>query len=80
MFLNTQSGSVLLAACSRRELPAGLPFAHRLWDVMLAAGATLMHFTVATLLWLAQHTDAYIRRKAPSESMHMFRWHTQLRS
>ena len=38
MFLNTQSGSVLLAACSRRELSAGLPFAHRLWDVMLADG------------------------------------------
>lgn len=39
MFLNTQSGSVLLAACSRRELAAGLPFAHRLWDILLMAGA-----------------------------------------
>lgn len=47
MFLNTQSGSVLLAACSRRELTAGLPFAHRLWDVMLAAGASIF-FTHCT--------------------------------
>lgn len=39
MFLNTHNGSVILAACSRRELPAGLAFAHRLWDVLVLNGA-----------------------------------------
>mmetsp|Transcript_3706 Transcript_3706/g.10736 ORF Transcript_3706/g.10736 Transcript_3706/m.10736 type:complete len:647 (+) Transcript_3706:187-2127(+) len=38
MFLNTQNGSAVLAACSRRELPSGLAFAHRLWDVLVLNG------------------------------------------
>ena len=41
MFLNTQNGSIILSACSRRELPAGLPFAHRLWDVLVMNGVHL---------------------------------------
>ena len=41
MFLNTQNGSIILSACARRELPAGLPFAHRLWDVLVMNGAFL---------------------------------------
>ena len=38
MFLNTQNGSTILAACSRKELPMALPFAHRLWDVLVLNG------------------------------------------
>jgi hypothetical protein len=41
MFLNTQNGSTILAACSRKELPMALPFAHRLWDVLVLNGAPL---------------------------------------
>ena len=40
MFLNTQNGSTILAACSRKELPMALPFAHRLWDVLVLNGAS----------------------------------------
>lgn len=38
MFLNTLNGSTVLMACSRRELPSGLAFAHRLWDVLVLNG------------------------------------------
>lgn len=49
MFLNTQNGSAVLAACSRRELPSGLAFAHRLWDVLVLNGV----IPTASLLTLA---------------------------
>ena len=55
MFLNTQSGSVLLAACSRRELPAGLPFAHRLWDILLMAGAIPPPFLLPSQAQVRSH-------------------------
>ncbi len=53
MFLNTHNGSVILAACSRRELPAALPFAHRLWDVLVLNGAlpeSLHHISESSAL------------------------------